>query len=70
MIWIENEAQQYIFQSVGKRLDVQTKRPWLATEPKKSVIVFIGKQLKREGLERLLQQCLSDGKQVNQQTIN
>ncbi|MGD1842070.1 MAG: CobW family GTP-binding protein [Thermonemataceae bacterium] len=70
LIWIENEAQQYIFQSVGKRLDVQTKRPWLATEPKKSVIVFIGKQLKREGLERLLQQCLSDGKQVNQQTIN
>ena len=59
LIWLEDKDQQYLLQSVGKRLDIQEKRAWRPTESKQSVIVFIGKQLQREGIEKLLKKCIS-----------
>lgn len=59
IFYIENQANQFVLQSVGKRLSVDEKRPWKSDEEKKSVIVFIGKQLERAGLEKLLHRCLA-----------
>ena len=59
LVWFENKDQQYILQSVGKRLDFTEKRAWQPTEIKQSVLVFIGKDLQREGLHKLLKRCLS-----------
>ena len=59
LIWLADKEQQVVLQSVGKRLDFQEKRPWGVEEKRKSVIVFIGKQLQREGLEKLLKRCIS-----------
>lgn len=59
LVWFEGYEDQFIVQSVGKRLDVEKKGPWPAGEPKKSMMVFIGKNLKRKGLEKLLNRCLS-----------
>jgi G3E family GTPase len=62
LIWIENEDHQYVVQSVGKRLDFQKKRAWKPSEQKQSVIVFIGRQLQRQGLERLLKKGITNNK--------
>ena len=59
LVWLEGENRQFIVQSVGKRLDIEPKRLWELTEERHSTVVFIGKSLKREGLEKLLQKCLS-----------
>ena len=59
LVWLEGFEEQYVIQSVGKRLDIEKKRAWPPNEEKKSVIVFIGKNLQRKGLERLLTKCLS-----------
>lgn len=58
LVWIEGKDQQYVVQSVGKRLDIQPNRSWKPEEEKRSIIVFIGKSLRRKGLERLLVRCL------------
>jgi len=58
LVWIAGRDHQFIVQSVGKRLDSQPLRPWKTGEDQRSVIVFIGKQLQRKGLERLLVRCL------------
>lgn len=57
LIWIEDKDQQYILQSVGKRLAIQENRTWKSGEQKQSVLVFIGKQLQRESLEKMLKRC-------------
>lgn len=62
LIWLENEDQQFILQSVGKRMNFQEKRVWGETEHKQSILVFIGKNLQRAGLERILKICLSKTK--------
>lgn len=59
LTWIEGVESQYLIQSVGNRLDNAKKRPWKAGEKKKSILVFIGKNLKREGIEKLLKRCFS-----------
>ena len=59
LVWLESENQQFVFQSVGKRLDFKAQRPWNPSEEKRSVLVFIGKNLKREGLEKMLNRCFS-----------
>ncbi len=59
LIWLENEEQQFILQSVGKRFDFSKKRTWNPTETKQSVLVFIGRQLQREGIERMLTSCIA-----------
>ena len=62
LVWLENEDQQFILQSVRKRFNFQKKRVWNPTEQKQSILVFIGKNLQRQGLERMLKICLSKTK--------
>ena len=59
LLWLENEDHQYVLQSVGSRMSIEPKRLWSDTEQKQSVIVFIGKNLQRVGLEKLINRCLS-----------
>ncbi|MEM7574630.1 MAG: GTP-binding protein [Bacteroidota bacterium] len=59
VIWLEGKEQQYILQSVGKRMDFEEHRAWKPNEKRQSVIVFIGKQLPVQGIENLLKKCLS-----------
>ncbi|MEL7194909.1 MAG: GTP-binding protein [Bacteroidota bacterium] len=59
LAWLDGSEDQYVVQSVGKRLDIEKKAPWGAGEEKKSVMVFIGKNLQRKGLEKLLNRCMS-----------
>jgi len=58
IVWIAGEDQQFVIQSVGKRLDLQPKQLLKPQQQRHSVIVFIGKKLQRKGLERLLSRCL------------
>jgi len=59
LVWLEGSEDQYIVQSVGKRLDIEKRNTWQAGEEKGSVMVFIGKNLQRQGIEKLLNKCLS-----------
>lgn len=66
LVWLHNEEKQFILQSVGKRFIFEEKRLWTASEPKQSTLVFIGKNLQRGGLERILNNCLiKDELEVN-----
>lgn len=58
LIYLKNENQQYLLQSVGQRFDFTALRPWKVDEKRQSVIVFIGKNLQRKGLEKMLSSCL------------
>ncbi len=59
LVWLEGSEDCYVVQSVGKRLDIGKKDAWPVGEAKRSVMVFIGKNLQRKGIERLLNKCLS-----------
>ncbi|MEM8906349.1 MAG: GTP-binding protein [Bacteroidota bacterium] len=59
LVWLKNEDKPYVLQSVGKRLNFYEKRPGRSTEQKQSVLVFIGKNLQRQGLERMFNKCFS-----------
>jgi len=59
LIWVNESADQYLLQSVGKQLNISQKRPWQPTEKRQSMIVFIGKDIQRKGLEKMLRQCLA-----------
>jgi len=59
LVWLDNSEDQYVVQSVGKRLDIEKRDVWEVGEKKQSVMVFIGKNLQRKGIERLLNRCLS-----------
>lgn len=58
IIWLAGEDCQYILQSVGKRFEITPSKKWESEEIKKSNLVFIGKQLKRKGIEKILSSCL------------
>lgn len=59
LLWFKDADEQYLLQSVGKRHSIDVKRLWEAGEKRESKIVFIGKNLQRKGLERMLKQCLA-----------
>tara|TARA_B100001109_G_scaffold255859_1_gene261747 strand:+ start:7013 stop:8047 length:1035 start_codon:yes stop_codon:yes gene_type:complete len=59
LLWLAEKEQQVVIQSVGKRMNFEEKRAWKEGETRESNIVFIGKDLKRKGIEQLLQKCLS-----------
>lgn len=65
LIWLVNDDQQYILQSVGSRFDLTPKQQWVENNKKQSVLVFIGRQLERKGLERVLTNCLSNAELEN-----
>jgi G3E family GTPase len=59
LVWIEGSKDMFIIQSAGKQIEYERHRAWKPDEVKKSIIVFIGKSIQRNGLEKLLFQCLS-----------
>ena len=59
LVWVEESDKAYIIQSVGKRLDFTEKVQENPKGNKQSRIVFIGKNLQRKGLERLLNRCFA-----------
>ncbi|MEM6344379.1 MAG: GTP-binding protein [Bacteroidota bacterium] len=58
-VWIEGKDKPLIIQSVGSRLDFQEGTPSAQSSPRESKIIFIGKGLRREGLDRLLNTCFA-----------
>lgn len=62
IFWIDGEEEQYVIQSAGKRLVVDVKRKWDTDEKRKSTVVFIGKELQRNGLEKMLKRCVAKQK--------
>ena len=62
IIWLEGQDNPHILQSVGKRFSIEEKPDHDGLTPEKSTIVFIGKNLKQEGLERILKHSLAKTK--------
>lgn len=60
VFFAENSPNKIIFQSVGSKLSVEEGREWQEGEEKVSRIVFIGKNLGKEGYEKMLLQCLKN----------
>lgn len=56
---VQDKEKQVILQSVGTQLVWEDGRDWQKEEPRNSRIVLIGRDLKREGYERLFKQCLA-----------
>ena len=54
----QDENHKIIIQSVAQYLSVSAGKQWTDDEVKRSRIVFIGKDLKSKGFEKLLRQCL------------
>jgi G3E family GTPase len=59
LIWLEGKDEQFLLQAVGKRFVIEEKRTWRADENKESKIVFIGKNIQKEPLEKMLSQCFA-----------
>lgn len=59
IVWIADDEQSYVIQSVGNRLDLSPGISSLLGSQRESKIIFIGKGLKREGLDRLLRRCFA-----------
>ncbi|SFK48843.1 GTPase, G3E family [Porphyromonadaceae bacterium KH3CP3RA] len=57
-IWANDEPQKVIVQSVSNMLAITMGERWLPEEMPKSRLVFIGKDLASQGLEKMLAQCL------------
>jgi len=58
LLWIKDSEKQYLLQSVGKRYAINEKRIWNSEETKQSKIVFIGKNIQKNALEKMLSQCI------------
>ena len=55
----KGETRKIIFQSVRSNSKIDVGSPWMEGEIRKSVIVFIGNNVKREPLEKGLKGCLN-----------
>ena len=53
----KNEPKRFVFQGVHMILDGDVQRPWRADEPRKSRIVFIGRNLKEDELRNGFLAC-------------
>ena len=62
LVWFEGKDGQFILQSVGRRLDFDPNQGMKTDSNKKSMLVFIGKNLPKEGIQKMLNQCLSKSK--------
>ncbi len=60
ILYFKTEAQRIIFQSVRNQSAFQRGEAWGRGESRQSRIVFIGKGVKREALERSLRGCLAE----------
>ncbi|MEV5831944.1 GTP-binding protein [Spirillospora sp. NPDC052242] len=57
---IAGEARQYVFQGVHMLLDGEFGRAWADGEARHNRLVFIGRDLDRDALERAFADCLVD----------
>ncbi|WP_375398408.1 CobW family GTP-binding protein, partial [uncultured Sphingomonas sp.] len=57
IIAFPDEPQRYVVQGVHMLLDGDTQRDWKPDEPRTSRIVFIGRNLDRETLQRSFEAC-------------
>ncbi|MFI7616521.1 CobW family GTP-binding protein [Nonomuraea terrae] len=55
---IADEPRQYVFQGVHMLLDGEFGRPWQEGEARRNRLVFIGRDLDRDALERAFAGCL------------
>jgi len=55
---IAGEEQRHVFQGVHMLVDVQPAAPWAPGEERRSRLVFIGRNLDRQQLERSFTDCL------------
>jgi G3E family GTPase len=53
----KNEPKRFVFQGVHMILDGDVQRPWKSDEPRKSRIVFIGRNLKEDELRQGFLAC-------------
>lgn len=58
-LWLNGSDEQHLLQAVGKRFNIEAKRAWGQGESQQSKIIFIGKNLKKEGLIKMLEQCVA-----------
>jgi G3E family GTPase len=56
---IDSEDRRFVFQGVHMLLDGRPGRPWKPGEPKMNELVFIGRNLNHEELEKGFQACLA-----------
>ncbi len=56
---LEGKNQRVVFQGVHMLMDIQEDRDWETDEPRRSEIVFIGRNLDRQMLIRGVQACLA-----------
>ncbi|MGB7991205.1 MAG: GTP-binding protein [Candidatus Methylophosphatis roskildensis] len=60
VLWIADVEQRAVLQGVHMIMGANLSRPWKAGEKRESVLVFIGRRLPQDVLERGLMQCLTD----------
>ncbi|MFC0552338.1 CobW family GTP-binding protein [Planotetraspora thailandica] len=59
IVAIAGESRQYVFQGVHMLLDGEFGRDWREDETRRNRLVFIGRNLDREALERAFADCLT-----------
>jgi G3E family GTPase len=58
VVWVKGSENQMVFQGVHMLMGGDRGRPWKADEKRQSRIVFIGRKLPRDTIEKGLRQCL------------
>ena len=59
IIWIAQNPRRAVFHGVNNRFTIFWDRLWNKDEPRKSQLVFIGKNLNKEKIEAQLKNCLA-----------
>lgn len=59
VLWMKGKANRVVFQGVHMMMGGDMGKPWLKTEKKQSILVFIGKKLPKDLFLAGLEQCLA-----------
>jgi G3E family GTPase len=59
VLWLKGNPRRVVFQGVHMMMGGDLGRPWTKAEKKKSVLIFIGKQLPRDLFLAGLEECLA-----------
>jgi len=59
IVWIAQNPRRAVFHGVNNRFTIFWDRLWNKDETRKSQLVFIGKDLQKEKIERQLRECLA-----------
>ncbi|MBV9391423.1 MAG: GTP-binding protein, partial [Verrucomicrobia bacterium] len=59
ILWVEGTPRRAVFHGVNNRFTIYWDRLWEKTETRFSQLVFIGKDLDRNGITQLLTRCLA-----------